>query len=103
MPNSHNPKVLADIQQDFTVLSKNDPLFVNEVRMGKDGSLQFFPNKITSPALEKIQKQFSLDLLWQEPGEQYPTLHGRIEGARPIHQEIEAMQKEEKSLAAHQH
>jgi hypothetical protein len=46
-----NKGMLAQIGQQYKALSKNDALFGNEVAVGKDGSLTFTPNTVTSHQL----------------------------------------------------
>jgi hypothetical protein len=57
-----NKGMLAQIGQQYKVLSKNDALFGNEVSIGKDGSLTFTPNDVISHQLRDASAKAAREL-----------------------------------------
>ncbi|HEY9716264.1 MAG TPA: hypothetical protein V6C69_02250 [Trichormus sp.] len=90
------PKKLQEIAHIYKELSKNDPVFANEVQIAADGSLNFYPNKITSPQLRKLEDNLIADSI--------RVLHDRqnnmfeSDDADRVLKDIAALQKEEKRL-----
>jgi hypothetical protein len=57
-----NKGMLAQIAQQYKALSKIDALFASEVNIGKDGSLTFTPNTVTSRELRDYSSKAAKEL-----------------------------------------
>jgi hypothetical protein len=90
------PKKLQEIAHIYKQLSKNDPVFANEVQIAADGSLNFYPSKVTSPQLRKLEDNLIADSML--------VLHDRqnnmfeSDDADRVLKDIAALQNEEKRL-----
>lgn len=95
-----DPASLKAIEKQYKSQSKDDPLFINEVQIGKDGSLEFRAEKATSPALEKIQTQLLQDMRQQSQDGKRGDIVGLIGDSKALDTDVKALQKEEQAVVA---
>jgi hypothetical protein len=98
---SSDHKTLAAIQKQYRAMSKDDPLFINEVQIGKDGSLDFSSSKVTSPELQNMQLQFVADFTKRQDDKDKKNLVSLKADEKVLLADSAAMQKEEKNIVAH--
>jgi hypothetical protein len=91
-----DPKKLQEIAHIYKQLSKNDPLVANEVQIAADGSLNFFPNKATSPLLRKLEENLVPDF-GRLVNDQQNNLFAGDDSDR-VSKDLVALREEEKRL-----